>query len=48
MEKFKESFKSNAHRSIQAMYESLLKDLYDFIDGAEILDDITMFLVKKK
>ena len=48
MDKFKESFKSNAHRSIQAMYESLLKDLYDFIDWAEILDDITMFLVKKK
>lgn len=48
MEKFKESFRSNAHRNIQAMYESLLKDLYDFIDWAEILDDITMFLVKKK
>lgn len=48
MERFRESFKSNAHRSVQAMYEGILKDLHDFIDGAEILDDITMFLIRKK
>ncbi|MDD2565761.1 MAG: SpoIIE family protein phosphatase [Candidatus Gracilibacteria bacterium] len=48
MEKFKQSFKSNAHRNVQAMYEGILKDLYDFINGAEILDDITFFLIRKK
>lgn len=31
MERFRESFKSNAHRSVQAMYEGILKDLHDFI-----------------
>lgn len=48
LEKFKESFKGNAHRSIQGMYEWILKDLYDYIWWAEILDDITLFLIRKK
>lgn len=48
MERFKESFKNNAHRNVQAMYDWILKDLYDFINWAEILDDITLFLIKKK
>lgn len=48
LDRFKDSFKSNAHRNTESMYESILKDLYDFIWWAEILDDITLFLIKRK
>ncbi|MFA5917466.1 MAG: SpoIIE family protein phosphatase [Candidatus Gracilibacteria bacterium] len=47
LEKLKESFKANAHRKTDVLYESLQKDLIDYIDDAEIVDDITMFLIKK-
>jgi len=47
LEKLKESFKANAHRQTEALYDSMQKDLLDYVGDAEIVDDITMFLIKK-
>lgn len=47
MDRFKESFKNNAHRTMSGIYEGLRKDLYGFIGEAEILDDITLMVIRK-
>lgn len=47
IEKFKDSFKSNSHRKIDALYTSMKKDLIDYTQWTELLDDITMFIIKK-
>jgi len=47
IERLKESFRANSHRSIEFLYKSLKKDLSDYTSWVDYLDDITMFIIKK-
>jgi len=47
IDRFKESFRTNAHRKVDALYTSMQKDLNDYASWVEYVDDITMFIIKK-
>ncbi len=47
LDKLKESFKLNAHRKTDLLYASIQKDLLDYVWDTEIVDDITLFIIKK-